>query len=215
MFWRYLGKNLKLECFNVLFILIKTGTFLNAVTAKQCHGCADKSAFWGRITTNKAFQSMVTASVLRRTIAEGQSALCDRKLCCQGQFVLALCCTLCPQLCGLLTPCCLPAKPVPDHCCYHWKWSISLKPKGSLGFKLQQSRRKAGNQCCQWEGTNWGIKLSPRLRWGARPVCPLVNIIFLFRNKESMYVCNQLLIIHITSILCNVQKCKLKFLSYA
>lgn len=30
-----------------------------------------------------------------------------------------------------------------------------------------------------------------------------------------MYICNQLLIIHITSILCNVQKCKLKFLSYA
>lgn len=52
----------------MLVILIKTGKFLSVVTAKQLHGCADKSAFWGRIATNKAFQSTVTASMLSKTV---------------------------------------------------------------------------------------------------------------------------------------------------
>lgn len=56
------------ECVSVLFILINTGKFLSVVTAEQLHGCADKTAFWGRIATIKAFESTVIVSVLSKTL---------------------------------------------------------------------------------------------------------------------------------------------------
>lgn len=56
------------ECVSVLFILIKTGKFLSIVTAEQLHGCADKTAFWGRIAAIKAFESTVVVSVLSKTL---------------------------------------------------------------------------------------------------------------------------------------------------
>lgn len=55
------------EYVSVLFILTKAGKFLSVVTAEQLHGCADKTAFWGRIATIKAFESTVIVSAISKT----------------------------------------------------------------------------------------------------------------------------------------------------
>lgn len=55
------------ECVSVLFSLIKTGKCLSVVTAEQLHDCVDKTAFWRRIATIKAFESTVIVSAISKT----------------------------------------------------------------------------------------------------------------------------------------------------
>lgn len=56
------------ECVSVLLILIKSGKFLRVVTAEQLHGCAGKTAFWGRVATIKVFESTVITSALSKIL---------------------------------------------------------------------------------------------------------------------------------------------------